>query len=278
MINEGFLTCSYFKAAVDLGNKIQKPNIKIKVEGTEKNQAREVGCKSNDYKFIGGYSDFSKLVESRHKLDNVSTSSSLNIKDDVNGCEDASSNTDLLNPASHNYRHLIKSQLSLSKIINVYFDSIPYEITKEGEINAIRLENAANEFRKIQQDLSNVIEGRQRLDSQLRENEIEFQLLKEDSNIFKLIGPVLVKQDKAEAVQNVNKRLEYIRSEIKRMEKQIEDLTQKSEKKKLEAHHAVTPNYIRILHIASNKDFYGVVLLQQEDMMVPHLVLSFDQI
>ncbi|CAJ0892417.1 2049_t:CDS:2 [Entrophospora sp. SA101] len=103
--------------------------------------------------------------------------------------------------------------------------------------NAIRLENAANEFRKIQQDLSNVIEGRQRLDSQLRENEIvqkEFQLLKEDSNIFKLIGPVLVKQDKAEAVQNVNKRLEYIRSEIKRMEKQIEDLTQKSEKKKLE--------------------------------------------
>nr|CAG8599161.1 6800_t:CDS:2 [Entrophospora candida] len=103
--------------------------------------------------------------------------------------------------------------------------------------SAIRLENAANEFRKIQQDLSNVIEGRQRLDSQLRENEIvqkEFQLLKEDSNIFKLIGPVLVKQDKAEAVQNVNKRLEYIRSEIKRMEKQIEDLTQKSEKKKLE--------------------------------------------
>nr|CAG8462640.1 1227_t:CDS:2 [Entrophospora candida] len=105
------------------------------------------GCKSNDYKFIGGYSDFSKLVESRHKLDNVSTSSSLNIKDDVNGCEDgtlisntfkgklldlASSNTDLLNPASRNYRHLIKSQLSLSKIINVYFDSIPYEITKEG--------------------------------------------------------------------------------------------------------------------------------------------------
>ncbi|CAJ0650391.1 10071_t:CDS:2, partial [Entrophospora sp. SA101] len=149
MINEGFLTCSYFKAAVDLGNKIQKPNIKIKVEGTEKNQAREVGCKSNDYKFIGGYSDFSKLVESRHKLDNVSTSSSLNIKDDVNGCKDgtlisntfkgklfdlASSNTDLLNPASHNYRHLIKSQLSLSKIINVYFDSIPYEITKEGTV------------------------------------------------------------------------------------------------------------------------------------------------
>nr|CAG8600862.1 4351_t:CDS:2 [Entrophospora candida] len=109
--------------------------------------------------------------------------------------------------------------------------------------SAIRLENAANEFRKIQQDLSNVIEGRQRLDSQLRENEIvqkEFQLLKEDSNIFKLIGPVLVKQDKAEAVQNVNKRLEYIRSEM-----------------------------FNFTHFgASDKDFYGVVLLQQEDMML----------
>ncbi|CAG8645656.1 15553_t:CDS:2, partial [Acaulospora morrowiae] len=69
------------------------------------------------------------------------------------------------------------------------------------------------------------------------ENEIvekEFKLLNDDSNIYKLIGPVLVKQEKSEATLNVSKRLEYIRSEIKRVESQIKDLTEKLEKKKLE--------------------------------------------
>ncbi|CAG8634871.1 490_t:CDS:2 [Paraglomus brasilianum] len=107
-------------------------------------------------------------------------------------------------------------------------------------------EAIAKDFQKLQKgmcflpdfaNLSKAIEARQRLDSQLQENEIvqkEFKLLKEDANIYKLIGPVLVKQDKSEAVSNVDKRLEYIRSEIKRVEGQITDLTQKSEKKKEE--------------------------------------------
>ncbi|CAG8442760.1 6542_t:CDS:2 [Ambispora leptoticha] len=100
-----------------------------------------------------------------------------------------------------------------------------------------RLEVATREFQKIQKDLSNAIEARQRLDSQLQENEIvqkEFNLLKDDANIYKLIGPVLVKQEKTEAVSNVEKRLEYIRSEIKRVEAQLQDFTQKSELKKTE--------------------------------------------
>jgi chaperonin cofactor prefoldin len=42
----------------------------------------------------------------------------------------------------------------------------------------------------------------------------EFAGLSDDANIYKLIGPVLIKQDKAEAVMNVDKRLEYIESEM----------------------------------------------------------------
>jgi len=45
---------------------------------------------------------------------------------------------------------------------------------------------------------------------------------------------MLVKQDRSEATSNVNKRLEFIRAEIKRVETQLNDLTEKSEKKKLE--------------------------------------------
>ena len=42
----------------------------------------------------------------------------------------------------------------------------------------------------------------------------ELDLLKEDANVYKLIGPVLVKQDLAEANANVHKRIEYISAEL----------------------------------------------------------------
>jgi prefoldin beta subunit len=38
----------------------------------------------------------------------------------------------------------------------------------------------------------------------------ELDILDEDTNIYKLIGPVLVKQDWVEAKANVDKRIEYI--------------------------------------------------------------------
>lgn len=53
---------------------------------------------------------------------------------------------------------------------------------------------------------------------QLGENELvikELDLLGEDDDgVYKLIGPVLVKQDLAEAKANVRKRIEYIEAEL----------------------------------------------------------------
>lgn len=42
----------------------------------------------------------------------------------------------------------------------------------------------------------------------------EFATLKPGNDVYKLIGPVLVKQDQAEAKANVDKRLEFIKSEM----------------------------------------------------------------
>ena len=42
----------------------------------------------------------------------------------------------------------------------------------------------------------------------------ELDLLEEEANVYKLIGPVLVKQDLAEANANVRKRIEYISAEL----------------------------------------------------------------
>jgi len=102
---------------------------------------------------------------------------------------------------------------------------------------AINLQQASAEFQQLQADLSRVVEARQRLDAQLSENELvkkEFAQLRSENVVYKLIGPVLVKQDQAEAKSNVNTRLDFIRSEIRRVEGQIKDVEEKQEKKKAE--------------------------------------------
>ena len=69
----------------------------------------------------------------------------------------------------------------------------------------------------IYKEYQTVIASRQQLDSQLTENNgvrDELNILESDTNVFKLIGPVLVKQDLEEARQNVNKRIDYITGEM----------------------------------------------------------------
>ena len=42
----------------------------------------------------------------------------------------------------------------------------------------------------------------------------EFAALKAENTVYKLVGPVLVPQDQAEAKQNVDTRLDFIRGEM----------------------------------------------------------------
>jgi prefoldin beta subunit len=48
----------------------------------------------------------------------------------------------------------------------------------------------------------------------LRTGHQEFDILDDEANIYKQIGPVLLKQDKTEAVMAVNGRLEFIDKEM----------------------------------------------------------------
>nr|SVE80546.1 EOG090X0MQF [Daphnia magna] len=95
-----------------------------------------------------------------------------------------------------------------------------------------KMQQEVEKFKGIQKEYQTVISSRQQLDSQLTENngvKEELSLLESDANVFKLIGPVLVKQDLEEARQNVNKRIDYITAETKRLEKTIEDLDKKQD-------------------------------------------------
>ncbi|XP_071691005.1 prefoldin subunit 6 [Rutidosis leptorrhynchoides] len=97
------------------------------------------------------------------------------------------------------------------------------------------LEVKANDLSKIQKDISKNHQVRKKYTIQLGENELvlkELDLLSEDANVYKLIGPVLVKQDLAEANANVRKRIEYISAELKRLDSTLQDMEEKQNSKK----------------------------------------------
>ncbi|KAI9707316.1 MAG: hypothetical protein M1836_000276 [Candelina mexicana] len=95
----------------------------------------------------------------------------------------------------------------------------------------------SDDYQKLQGELRSIIEARQKLESQQQENkgvQKEFAKLGEDANIYRLVGPVLLKQERKEAVMAVDGRLEFIEREIKRVEKQIAEVQERSEQKKME--------------------------------------------
>ncbi|KAJ6766309.1 PREFOLDIN SUBUNIT 6 [Salix purpurea] len=109
-----------------------------------------------------------------------------------------------------------------------------------GSSTAIRelqrdLENKANDLSKHQKDIAKNHQVRKKYTIQLGENELvlkELDLLNDDANVYKLIGPVLVKQDLAEANANVRKRIDYISAELKRLDGTLQDLEEKQNSKK----------------------------------------------
>jgi len=84
-------------------------------------------------------------------------------------------------------------------------------------------------------DLNKLVENNEKLNAQLNENTIvkeELDLLEVNAKIYKQTGPVLVKQDVEEAKLAVSNRITYISSEIKRVEKRIDELQKGQENHK----------------------------------------------
>ncbi|AEO59778.1 hypothetical protein MYCTH_2308301 [Thermothelomyces thermophilus ATCC 42464] len=100
-----------------------------------------------------------------------------------------------------------------------------------------KLQALSEEFTKLQQELQEAVQSRQKLEAQKQENlgvQKEFSKLKDDETIYKLIGPVLLKQDRVEAESTVKGRLEFIEKEISRLESHIKETQGKMDKKKSE--------------------------------------------
>ncbi|CAG8807592.1 12946_t:CDS:2, partial [Racocetra persica] len=86
---EGFLNCSYLNSAIDVGDKLKQSNVNSKdrdipavnvnvlihkkeekISNSNNHTSSPFiyeGCNPKDYKFIGGYSNFIKLVRERYQ-------------------------------------------------------------------------------------------------------------------------------------------------------------------------------------------------------------------
>lgn len=88
-------------------------------------------------------------------------------------------------------------------------------------------------FRQIQEEVQKMRGDQQLLMQQQSENEMvkqELALLDDSAVVYKMVGPVLMKNDCDDAKQTVDQRLEMITGELKKVEKKIEDKEEESKK------------------------------------------------
>ena len=86
-----------------------------------------------------------------------------------------------------------------------------------GDQMAAEVDSQVKEFRKIQEELQKMRTDQQLLMQQQSENEMvkqELTLLDDSSQVYKMVGPVLMKNDTEDAKQTVDQRLELITGEL----------------------------------------------------------------
>lgn len=118
----------------------------------------------------------------------------------------------------HSENPLSLAALFLKKVNNVKFFS-PSSVLLLTMVEGLtkRMQNEFSKLQGVEKDLEKHVTAYQQLTAQLTENKTvkeELDLLGEDSAVFKMIGPVLVKQELDESRSNVQKRIDYIQAEM----------------------------------------------------------------
>ena len=73
------------------------------------------------------------------------------------------------------------------------------------------------EIKRIQKELTKTSDSVQQYLQKQHENQMvkeELEFLAKDDSVYKLVGPVLVKEDIYEAKMNIDKRLDFIKKEM----------------------------------------------------------------
>eukprot|EP00536_Pseudo-nitzschia_multiseries_P014801 jgi/Psemu1/311423/fgenesh1_kg.769_\ len=94
-------------------------------------------------------------------------------------------------------------------------------------MTAAEIDDKIAEFRGVQEQLQRTRNDLQLVMQQLTENEMvkeELTLLDSSTNVYKMVGPVIMKNSLEDAKETVNKRLEFINGEKIRLEAKNEQL------------------------------------------------------
>jgi len=94
-------------------------------------------------------------------------------------------------------------------------------------MSAAEIDEEIAKFREVQEQLQRTRNDLQLVMQQLTENEMvkqELALLDSSTNVYKMVGPVLIKNSLEDANETVAKRLEFINGEKKRLEAKNTDL------------------------------------------------------
>lgn len=95
-----------------------------------------------------------------------------------------------------------------------------------GNILASAIDAEVQNFRRLQEELQELQSDLQTVTAQETENDMvkqELSFLSDASLVYKMLGPVLIKQDLEDAQQTVSKRLEFIRDEKDKIKRKIDD-------------------------------------------------------
>ncbi|CCI45737.1 unnamed protein product [Albugo candida] len=89
-----------------------------------------------------------------------------------------------------------------------------------------RVDAETAKYRVLQEELQVLVTQQQKYTQQANENSMvkqELDLVHDETKVYKMVGPVLLKQDLEEAKTNVNKRIEFINHELEKVQKKIEE-------------------------------------------------------
>ena len=95
---------------------------------------------------------------------------------------------------------------------------------------AAEIDQEVANFRQVQEQLQKVRGDLQIVLGQLTENEMvqqELDLMEPSNNVYKMVGPVLIKNSLEDAKDTVSKRIEFITSEKNRLEAKSKELETK---------------------------------------------------
>jgi len=93
-----------------------------------------------------------------------------------------------------------------------------------------QIEKETEKFRETQAEVNKNHTARLRFTQQLQESEMvkkELELLDDESVVYKLIGPALIRQDIVEAKANIDTRMQFMKKESDRLDSNLKGLESK---------------------------------------------------